>query len=326
MHYHRKREWAIPERHATPEAVFFNRRAFLQGSVGAVAGGIVGMSSLAAVAEAKEQKVQDPTFDLYPAQQNPAFTLDRPLTEAKVAAKFNNFYEFGPIKTISFLAQRLQTRPWQVQVGGLVHKPQTFDIDDLIRAMPLEERLYRFRCVEAWAMAVPWTGFPLSVLINKVEPHSDAKYVKMTTFLNRKVALNQLRFWYPWPYVEALTLAEAMNELTLLVTGIYGKPLPKQHGAPLRLIVPWKYGFKNIKSIVAIEFVKERPVTFWETLGPNEYGFWANINPNFDHPRWSQATEKMLGTEEKRPTLLFNGYGTWVASMYPDLNDRRYFF
>lgn len=174
-------------------------------------------------------------------------------------------------------------------------------------------------------MAVPWTGFRFSELIKKVQPTNDAKYVKMTTFLNRAVALNQLRVWYPWPYTEALTIEEAMNELTLLVTGVYGKPLPKQHGAPLRLITPWKYGFKNIKSIVSIEFVKERPKTFWEYLGPKEYGFWANINPNFDHPRWSQATERMLGTETERPTLIFNGYEKWVASLYPDLNDRRYF-
>jgi sulfoxide reductase catalytic subunit YedY len=279
------------------------------------------MSQSVALAE----EPSDPTLDLYPAQRNPVFSLDRPLTDEQEAARFNNFYEFGPVKSISFLAQRLQTRPWQVQVSGLVHKPKTFAIDDLIRSMPLEERLYRFRCVEAWAMAVPWTGFPFSALIKQVEPMSDAKYVKMTTFLDRTVALNQLRFWYPWPYVEGLTLAEAMNDLTLLVTGVYGKPLPKQHGAPLRLIVPWKYGFKNIKSIVSIEFTKERPTSFWETLAANEYGFWANVNPAVAHPRWSQATERMLGTDEERPTQIFNGYGTWVASLYPDLTDRRYF-
>ncbi|ETX07617.1 MAG: hypothetical protein ETSY2_10175, partial [Candidatus Entotheonella gemina] len=162
-------------------------------------------------------------------------------------------------------------------------------------------------------------------LIKRVEPASEAKYIKMTTFVDRSVALNQLRFWYPWPYTEALTIEEGMNELTLLATGIYGKPMPKQHGAPIRLVVPWKYGFKNIKSIVAIEFVKERPKTFWEELGPNEYGFWANVNPNFSHPRWSQAEERMLGTDEKRATLIFNGYETWVASMYPDLKNRLYF-
>ena len=174
-------------------------------------------------------------------------------------------------------------------------------------------------------MAVPWTGFPLSALIQKVAPKNDANYVKLTTFLDRTVALGQLQVWYPWPYVEALTIEEAMNDLTLLVTGIYGHPLPRQHGAPLRLIVPWKFGFKSIKSIVSIEFTKERPTTFWETTGPSEYGFWANINPAFAHRRWSQAEERMLGTDEMRPTQIFNGYGDWVASLYPDLNDRRYF-
>jgi sulfoxide reductase catalytic subunit YedY len=324
MYIHRKPGWVIPEREATPESVFFNRRAFLKGGLGVAAGGLAGMGALAGSARAQDDKA-DETMDLYPANRNPAFTLDRPLTDEEVAAKYNNFYEFGPVKTIAWLAQRLQIRPWQVAVKGLVNKPKTYDIDELIRSMPLEERLYRFRCVEAWAMAVPWTGFPFAELIKQVEPRSEAKYVKMTTFLDRTVALNQLQVWYPWPYVEGLTMEEAMNELSLLVTGIYGKPLPKQHGAPLRLITPWKYGFKNIKSIVSIEFTQERPVSFWEALGPAEYGFWANINPAFDHPRWSQASERMLGTEENRPTLLFNGYADWVASMYPDLTDRRYF-
>jgi sulfoxide reductase catalytic subunit YedY len=191
--------------------------------------------------------------------------------------------------------------------------------------MPLEERLYRFRCVEAWAMAVPWTGFSLSALIKAVEPTSEARFVKMTTFLDRSVAFGQLQFWHPWPYVEALTREEAMNELTLLVTGVYGKPLPKQHGAPIRLITPWKYGFKSVKSVVAIEFVKERPKTFWETAGPTEYGFWANVNPTFPHPRWSQATERLIDTNEIRPTQIFNGYGEWVAPLYPDLTSRTYF-
>jgi sulfoxide reductase catalytic subunit YedY len=325
MHYHHKPAWTIRERDATPEAVFYNRRAFLQGGLGVLVGGALGLSGIGQhVAVAEE--APDPTLDLYPAQRNPVFSsLDRPLTDPQEAARFNNFYEFAPVKSIAFLAQRLQTRPWQVQVGGLVHKPKTFDIDDLIRSMPLEERLYRFRCVEAWAMAVPWTGFPFSALIKQVEPLSDAKYVKMTTFLDRTVALNQLRFWYPWPYVEGLTLEEALNDLTLLVTGVYGKPLPKQHGAPLRLIVPWKYGFKNIKSIVSIEFTKERPMSFWETLAADEYGFWANVNPAVAHPRWSQASERMLGSDEERPTQIFNGYGPWVASLYPDLTDRHYF-
>ncbi len=325
MHYHRKLGWEIAEREATPESVFFDRRKFLAGSLGVLAGGILGAGGLSGPAEAKTETPKDKTLDLYPAKRNPAFTLDRPLTDKMVAAKYNNFYEFGGTKTIQWLAQRLKIRPWQVRVSGLVDKPKTYDIDHLVRSMPLEERLYRFRCVEAWAMAIPWTGFPFSALIKKAAPKSEAKYVKLTTFLDRKVALGQLRFWQPWPYVEALTIEEAMNDMTLLVTGIYGHPLPKQHGAPIRLITPWKYGFKSIKSIVSIEFTRERPKTFWETVGPNEYGFWANVNPNFAHPRWSQAQDRMLGTDEVRPTQIFNGYGKWVASMYPNLNDRRYF-
>lgn len=325
MRYLWKPDWAIPEREATSESIFMDRRRFLMGVLGVLAGGIAGGSTLAGAAEKTSQGPRDPTLELYPARRNPDFTLDRPLTKESVAATYNNFYEFGPVKTIHFLAQRLKTRPWQVRVEGLVRNPRVFEIDDLIRSMPLEERLYRFRCVEAWAMAVPWTGFPFSALIKAVEPKSEARFVKLTTFLDRTVAFGQLRFWLPWPYVEGLTMEEAMNELAILATGIYGKPLPKQHGAPIRLVVPWKYGFKNIKSIVSIEFVKERPNTFWELVGPDEYGFWANVNPGFPHPRWSQATERMIGTDERRPTQIFNGYGKWVASLYPDLNDRRYF-
>jgi sulfoxide reductase catalytic subunit YedY len=315
----------IPEREATPEAAFMDRRRFLKGALGVLAGGIAGGIPLAGAAEKTADEPADRTLNLYPAKRNPKFTLDRPLTQESVAATYNNFYEFGGTKTIHFLAQRLKTRPWQVRVGGLVRKSKVYDIDDLIGAMPVEERLYRFRCVEAWAMAVPWTGFPFSALIKAVEPTSEARFVKMTTFLDRTVALNQLQFWHPWPYVESLTMDEAMNELALLVTGVYGKPLPKQHGAPIRLITPWKYGFKSIKSIVAIEFVKERPKTFWETVGPTEYGFWANVNPNFNHPRWSQATERLIDTNEVRPTQIFNGYGEWVAKFYPDLTSRTYF-
>ena len=325
MHYLSKPEWTIPERDATSEAVFMDRRRFLKGALGVLAGGIAGGIPLAGAAEKTAEEPADRTLNLYPAKRNPKFTLDRPLTQESIAATFNNFYEFGGTKTVYTLAQRLKTRPWQVQVGGLVRKPRVFDIDDLIRAMPLEERLYRFRCVEAWAMAVPWTGFPLSALIKAVEPTSEARFVKMTTFLDRTVAFGQLQFWHPWPYVEALMMNEAMNELAILVTGVYGKPLPKQHGAPLRLITPWKYGFKSIKSIVAIEFVKERPQTFWETAGPSEYGFWANVNPKFPHPRWSQETEWMIDTKEVRPSQIFNGYGEWVAKLYPDLTSRTYF-
>jgi sulfoxide reductase catalytic subunit YedY len=201
----------------------------------------------------------------------------------------------------------------------------TLDIDDLLKRMPLEERLYRHRCVEAWSMAVPWSGFPMKALVDLAQPLGSAKYVRMETFRNPKVASGQKQFWYPWPYIEGLTMAEATNELAFLVTGMYGKPVPRQDGAPLRLAVPWKYGFKSTKSIVKFTFTDKRPKSFWETLGPDEYGFWANVNPAVPHPRWSQASERVLGSDERRPTLLWNGYGEYVAHLYDVLKGERLF-
>lgn len=324
MNIIRKPGWAIPERETTPEMVFLNRRKFIRGAArGILAGALGGIGSIDLAEGAGVSK--DTTLSFYPAKRNPNFKLDRPMTDEQVAATYNNFYEFGGTKAISWLSMRLKLRPWQIKVGGLVRKPKTYDIDNLIRTMPLEERLYRLRCVEAWAMAVPWTGFPISTLIKMVEPKNNAKYVVFKTFYRPKEALGQLQVWYPWPYTEALTIKEANNNLAFLVTGIYGKPLPQQHGAPIRLVVPWKYGFKSGKSLVSIEFTDKRPKTFWELAAPREYGFWANVNPAFDHPRWSQKTERMLGVGERRPTQLFNGYGKWVAHMYPNLKDRRYF-
>ncbi len=325
MYHHRKPEWLIPEREATPESTFINRRKFLTGSAGIVGGGILGALGLPKIVKSKTRVPNDPTLELYPAKQNLAFMLDRPLTEESIANKYNNFYEFGGTKTIHWLSRRLEIRPWKVKIHGLVRKPRTYDIDTLIQSMPLEERLYRFRCVETWAMAVPWTGFPISKLIKAVEPESKAKYIKMTAFLNRKVALGQLQVWYPWPYVEGLTIAEGMNEMAMFATGVYGKPLPKQHGAPIRLIIPWKYGFKSIKSIVDIEFTDKRPVSFWEEVAPDEYGFWANVNPKVPHPRWSQASERMLGTNKRYPTKIFNGYEKWVTKLYSKGSNEKYF-
>lgn len=255
---------------------------------------------------------------IYPAKQNPKFTLDRPLTSESVAAGYNNFYEFTEDKEgVRRLAQKLEIRPWTVEVTGLVHKPRTFDVDDLLKTMPIEERLYRLRCVEAWAMAVPWTGFPLKALLDEVQPLGKASHVAMTTFYKPLTARGQFAFWYPWPYTEGLTLQEAMNELTFMAVGIYGHPLPKQHGAPLRLVVPWKYGYKSIKSIVKIELLDYQPATFWNTAQGLEYDFLANVNPNIPHPRWSQAREKMIGTGKVRPTQIYNGYGEYVAHLYP---------
>jgi sulfoxide reductase catalytic subunit YedY len=210
-----------------------------------------------------------------------------------------------------------------VVLDGLVERPVTLDVDDLLRRMPLQERLYRHRCVEAWAMAVPWSGFPLAALVDLARPLGSAKYLQMTTFEDPDVAPGQRQGWYPWPYVEGLTMAEATNELAFIATGLYGKPLPRQNGAPLRLAVPWKYGFKSIKSIVRFTFTETRPQTFWETIQPAEYGFWANVNPAVPHPRWSQASERLLGSGERVPTQPFNGYAAFVAHLYQGLENER---
>ena len=235
-----------------------------------------------------------------------------------MAARYNNFYEFSSAKDDVWKGVRnFRIQPWSLRVDGLVARPATFDVGELVRRMPLEERVYRFRCVEAWAMVVPWTGFPLRALLERVEPRAGARYVRFESFDRPSEApARRLRPWLPWPYTEGLTLAEATNELTFVATGAYGHPLPKQHGAPLRIVIPWKYGFKGPKSIVRITLTDERPATFWNTIAPDEYGFVSNIEPDVPHPRWSQKTERMLGTGERRPTLLYGGYGEWVAHLY----------
>jgi sulfoxide reductase catalytic subunit YedY len=262
-------------------------------------------------------RVQAPGEELYPALTHPRFRdLDRPLTPEAAAARYCNFFEFTSSKQVWHSVRSFQPVPWTVEVNGLVARPRTFDLDGLVRAFPLEERVYRHRCVEAWAMAVPWTGFPLAALIRKAEPLPAARFVRFVSFHRPAEAGQQNNQFYPWPYTEGLTLAEATNELTFLATGMYGHPLLKQHGAPVRLVVPWKYGFKSAKSIVRIELTADQPATFWNTLAPHEYDFAANVDPRVPHPRWSQASERMLGTGEVRPTLLYNGYAEWVAGLY----------
>jgi sulfoxide reductase catalytic subunit YedY len=315
----RRRGWEIPEHRATPERLFLSRREVI------AAGGAATLALVPQLARAQRiADLPDPTRDLYPANRNEKYVLDRPLTDEDVNANYNNFYEFNSTKQVARQAQALPLRPWTVKIDGMVEKPQEIGIDDLIRKMPLEERLYRMRCVEAWSMTIPWSGFPFAKLVEFAKPLSGAKYVRMETFLNPKIAPGQRQTWYPWPYVEGLTMAEATNELAFLVTGAYGKPIVKQHGAPLRLAVPWKYGFKSIKSIVRFTFTDQRPKGLWEALQSSEYGFWANVNPQVDHPRWSQATEEILGAGGKRvPTLLFNGYGEYVADIYKGLESER---
>lgn len=319
-HIHIKKDWEISDNLATPESAYMRRREFLKGTVlttAATVGVLYGCGPSTPPNVLPEVKWNELEKSIYPAKRNPAYELDRPITAEKVAATYNNFYEFGTDKIDPVhYAQKLNTRPWTVQVGGLVNKPTTFDVDDLLKTMPMEERVLRLRCVEAWAMAVPWTGFAFSELLKQVEPKPEATHVRLETFYEPFTAQGQLAFWEPWPYVEGLTIEEAMNEMAFLATGIYGHPLPKQHGAPIRLVVPWKYGFKNIKSIVKIELVNYRPATFWNTLQGLEYDFTANVDPRIPHPRWPQTQEKMIDTGDIRPTLPYNGYGDFVAHLY----------
>jgi sulfoxide reductase catalytic subunit YedY len=327
---HKKKSWSIAERDATSETTYLNRRRVLTamgigGAILAAPLAFRAMDGLLPEPKPIAPPEPDPSADLYPVERNSAYTLDRALSPEEDVVSYNNFYEFGSHKSIASAAQALRIRPWQVKIDGLVEKEQLLDIDDLLKAMPLEERLYRHRCVEAWSMAVPWSGFPLKALVDLAKPLGSANYVIMETFHDPEMAPGQKARWYPWPYVEGLTIKEATNELAFIATGLYGKPIPRQNGAPLRLAVPWKYGFKSIKSIARFSFVEQRPKTFWEEIQPAEYGFWANVNPDVSHPRWSQATERLLGSGERVPTLLYNGYAEQVAHLYTDLQDERLF-
>ncbi len=327
-----KRGWELKESQATPENVYLDRRRLLKM---AVAGPVLlaGGGLLTACDDAPAQATQlaageaaampDPSAKLYPVQRNMRYRLDRDLTAEKDATSYNNYYEFGSSKNIWQKAQALPIRPWVVSIAGMVEKPMEIGIDDLLAKMPLEERLYRHRCVEAWSMAVPWSGFALKALVDFARPLGAAKYLKMESFENPEVAGGQKASWYPWPYVEGLTIAEATNDLAFMATGIYSKAMPKQNGAPLRLAVPWKYGFKSIKGIVRFEFTDRRPVSFWQEIQAAEYGFWANVNPKVPHPRWSQASERVLGGNERVPTLPFNGYGEFVAGLYTGMENEK---
>src|SRR6266403_895349 len=265
------------------------------------------------------------------ATRNAAFSLTEPPTKAEAAMTYNNFYEFGVNKDDpSRLAHTLRPRPWTVQVDGFVNKPKTFDIDELIRLFPLEERVYSLRCVEAWSMVIPWIGFPLASLLKRVEPTGQAKFVEFTTLLDpaQFPAQKPGFFGYSsldWPYVEGLRLDEALHPLTLLTVGMYGQVLPNQNGAPVRMVVPWKYGFKSAKSIVRIRLVSEQPKTAWEKAAAQEYGFYSNVNPNVSHPRWSQATERRIGAFRRRPTLMFNGFADQVGSLYTGMDLKKYY-
>lgn len=314
--------WQIPESRATAESAFEDRRRLVK-TLGLGAISLALPRFAAAAPKLGEKEMTAPALgrfkDRFPAKQNAAYHLgDRQLTAENVAAKYNNFYEFTTTKDkVWELAYGYKVDPWKVNVKGLVSKPKTLGLDDLFTKFPLEERLYRFRCVERWAMQVPWTGFPLAKLIDACEPLGSARYVRFVTVNDPKGLPGQKsQQWYPWPYFEGLRLDEARNEMAMAAVGIYGHALPMQHGAPWRVVTPWKYGYKSAKSIVEIEFTDKQPPTFWNDLYSSEYGFYSNIDPGKPHPRWSQKLEQDIGTGETRDTLLYNGYGAQVGSLY----------
>ncbi len=299
----------------TPKHVYLSRRDFIR-----AAGVVAGSAALAACAPS----VVDDSQDAAPGPtSNATDELGDPVNTYQDITNYNNYYEFSTNKeAVAPLSESFTTAPWTLEVGGLVNNPKTFAIEDILKLFPQEERIYRLRCVEAWSMVIPWNGFPLASLLEMVQPTSDAKYLRFETVYRPEEMKGQGSPFYDWPYQEGLRIDEAMNDLAILATGIYGETILPQNGAPIRLVVPWKYGFKSIKSIVKIELTSEseRPNTLWSTAAPNEYGFYANVNPNVDHPRWSQASERRISEINRRPTLPFNGYGEQVASLYEGMD------
>ena len=315
MNILKRHGWEIPEHQATPEAAALNRRAVLTGAAALSIGGALAPRTARAAVAAPAL----PTPAGLPAMDPPrdmTYRAGRALTAEKIAATYNNYYEFSEDKDLWRAAQKMTVSPWTIRIDGLVGKPRTVGLDDLLKQVTLQERVYRHRCVEAWAMTVPWTGFPMAELVKLADPLGSAKYVVFTTVEEPKSMPGLDTPLYPWPYVEGVTMAEAMNDLAFVSVGLYGKPLPKQSGAPIRITLPWKYGFKSGKAFVKVSFTETMPKTFWAQLNPDEYGFWANVNPAVPHPRWSQATERLIGTDQRVPTRIFNGYGSFVASLY----------
>jgi sulfoxide reductase catalytic subunit YedY len=304
----------------TDEKLYLDRRAFIAGAAAVV------LTSACDV-QAAPQAAQGAPL---PASRNDAFSTKDALTKWDAATTYNNFYEFGVDKDDPAReAHRLKTRPWTVKVDGLVHKPRAFDIDEVVKIAPLEERVYSLRCVEAWSMIIPWVGFPLAALLKRVEPMGKARYVEFTTLLDPEQMPGQKPGWFggglDWPYTEGLRLDEALHPLTLLTVGMYGRVLPNQNGAPVRVVVPWKYGFKSAKSIVRVRLTEEQPATAWNKAAANEYGFYSNVNPSVSHPRWSQATERRIGEFRRRPTQMFNGYGDQVAQLYAGMDLKKFY-
>jgi sulfoxide reductase catalytic subunit YedY len=298
----------------TPYSLYLSRRDFLK-----AAGIATGSALLAACAPTATETTVPETEAPVSAAKSDEF--GDPANSFEDITNYNNYYEFTTDKAgVARLAKQFNPNPWTVEVYGLVNKPKTYGIEDLLSRFAQEERIYRLRCVEAWSMVIPWTGFTLSSLLKEVEPTSDAKYVRFETVYRPEEMPGQSSPFFPWPYQEGLRLDEAMHNLTILATGLYGQPMPSQNGAPIRLVVPWKYGFKSIKSITRIELVAEQPSTLWSTVGPNEYGFYSNVNPERSHPRWSQASERRIGELNRRPTMMFNGYAEQVAGLYAGMD------
>jgi sulfoxide reductase catalytic subunit YedY len=313
-----KRSFNIPSSEITSENLYHNRREFIK-----TASTVLGIAAAGTIASACAPGVVGAAE---PPQAKGKYDTTEKLTPIGDVTMFNNYYEFGTGKDDPARKSRdFKTRPWTVKVEGLVKKPATYDFDDLIKGITPEDRIYRMRCVEAWSMVIPWQGIPLADLVKKLEPLPSAKFVEFKTLVDTKQYPGQRGFLQAldWPYIEGLRMDEATNPLALIATGLYGKPLPNQNGAPLRLVTPWKYGFKGIKAIVNIRFTESQPVNSWQRQAPNEYGFYANVNPNVDHPRWSQAREQRIGEFFKRPTLMFNGYSDQVASMYTGLDPKK---
>jgi sulfoxide reductase catalytic subunit YedY len=324
----------ISEGKITDEETYLNRRTFLRAGILAASVAATGWvyRKLSSPGGGSNAAASQPLADIVIPTTRPSglstagFTTSDVQTSFKDITHYNNFYEFSLDKdSVADAAAGFVTRPWQVSVGGLCRKSRTFDLDDLLKIAPAEERIYRMRCVEAWSMVIPWDGFSLSELLKRVEPLGSAKYVAFQTLFDPNRMPGQSDSVLDWPYVEGLRMDEAMHPLTILASGIYGRQLPAQDGAPIRLVAPWKYGFKGIKSIVKITLVADQPPTTWNIAASNEYGFYSNVNPNVDHPRWSQATEQRIGELTRRPTLMFNGYEEQVASMYAGMDLRTYF-
>jgi sulfoxide reductase catalytic subunit YedY len=318
----------VPSSEITPYNLYLSRREFIK------AAGILSGTAFLAACGVKLTTASGPGTTApsqVPTQGTPlpdnaqgqtTDELGEPLNTFNEITNYNNYYEFSTNKeAVNSLSQNFKSTPWAVEVGGLVQNPKTFALEDLLK-FEQKERIYRLRCVEAWSMVIPWTGFELASLLKVVQPMTSAKYVHFVTLMDTDRMPGEGNPFYPWPYSEGLRLDEAMQRLTILATGLYGKPLPNPDGAPIRLVVPWKYGFKSIKAIVKIELTEQRPETMWNTIAPNEYGFYSNVNPQVDHPRWSQASERRIGELNRRPTLIYNGYSDEVANLYSGMDLR----